>query len=60
MKFLSPLELKNTNLYKVPCKITILSNVKSELFIICLSLIIQLANFLRNFQYFSTIFTPQT
>lgn len=51
MKFLSPLELKNTNLYKVPCKITILSNVKSELFIICLSLIIQLANFLRNFQY---------
>jgi len=51
MKFLSPLELKNTNLYKVPCKITILPNVKSELFIICLSLIIQLVNFLRNFQY---------
>ena len=51
MKFLSPLELKNTNLYKVPCKITILLNVKSELFIICLSLIIQLVNFLRNFQY---------
>lgn len=36
---------KNTNLYKVPCKITILSNIKSELFVIHLLLKIQLAKF---------------
>lgn len=52
MKFLSPLELKNTNLYKVPCKITILSNIKSELFVIHLSLKIQLAKFPLEFSIF--------